>query len=252
MNQTSQLLRALKKYLKAKGITYLQLADELQLSEASVKRLFSQGSFTLKRIEKICNLVDVSLLEVAKMAVEEDDENRPTILSLPQEESLAKNPRLFTYFYLLLTEKKPSYIEQEYDFSEREINNMTIELERLDLVDSFAGRLKVLTSRNIIWRKGGPIRKKYERQIRTEFLDGAFSRASDRTRLETAELSEASLRILSKKIDNLFQDLNEFMKIDATLPKDEKHNAGLLVAMRPWTFSLLESLRRHEHRSDPS
>ena len=50
MSQTAQLLSALKKFLKAKGITYQLLADRLDLSEASVKRLFSDESFSIRRI----------------------------------------------------------------------------------------------------------------------------------------------------------------------------------------------------------
>ena len=39
MTQTSQMLVALKKCLRAKGLTYCDVAEALDLSEASVKRL---------------------------------------------------------------------------------------------------------------------------------------------------------------------------------------------------------------------
>ena len=49
MSQTSSLIETLKKYLKARGITYRMLAEEMGLSEASVKRLFSKHGFSLQR-----------------------------------------------------------------------------------------------------------------------------------------------------------------------------------------------------------
>src|SRR5438445_607230 len=49
----SRFVEALKKCLRAHGMTYAALARELRISEASVKRMFSRGSFTLSRIEEI-------------------------------------------------------------------------------------------------------------------------------------------------------------------------------------------------------
>jgi transcriptional regulator with XRE-family HTH domain len=41
MSQASQLIAALKRVLKARGLTYADVAAHLGLSEASVKRQFS-------------------------------------------------------------------------------------------------------------------------------------------------------------------------------------------------------------------
>ena len=43
------------------------LAQRLQLSEASVKRMFSRGTFTLARIEEVLAAVELDLYEVARM-----------------------------------------------------------------------------------------------------------------------------------------------------------------------------------------
>ena len=47
----SPLISTLKRVLKTRGVTYADLAERIALSEASVKRLFSQGTFTLERLE---------------------------------------------------------------------------------------------------------------------------------------------------------------------------------------------------------
>ena len=47
MAQTSELIKTLKKALKAHGKTYADVSRQLGLSEASVKRLFSRENLSL-------------------------------------------------------------------------------------------------------------------------------------------------------------------------------------------------------------
>jgi hypothetical protein len=50
MATVAQITDALKKFLKARGMTYAALGRCLNLSEGSIKRLFSTSSFTLQDI----------------------------------------------------------------------------------------------------------------------------------------------------------------------------------------------------------
>jgi transcriptional regulator with XRE-family HTH domain len=60
MSATHQLVSAMKRELKAAGITYAQLARELGLAESSVKRIFAKADMPLSRIDDV--------LRVLKMA----------------------------------------------------------------------------------------------------------------------------------------------------------------------------------------
>ena len=51
MPQTNDLLHTLKKLLKRHNKTYVDVAACLQLSEASVKRLFSEQNMSLQRLD---------------------------------------------------------------------------------------------------------------------------------------------------------------------------------------------------------
>ena len=71
MAQSSELVKALKAQLKVCGVKYADVADKLDLSEASVKRLFSEESFTLKRLDQVCELLEIDisdLLEIARQS----------------------------------------------------------------------------------------------------------------------------------------------------------------------------------------
>ena len=66
MSQIVAVVEALKRALKAKKLTYAQVARELKMSEASVKRMFSSNHFTLDRFEQICQIAGLGLTELAR------------------------------------------------------------------------------------------------------------------------------------------------------------------------------------------
>ena len=57
MAQTAELVKTLKAALKSHGLTYAEVADRLDMSEANVKRLFVTKRFTLERLEDFCQLM---------------------------------------------------------------------------------------------------------------------------------------------------------------------------------------------------
>jgi transcriptional regulator with XRE-family HTH domain len=90
--QAASLVDALKRLLKAQGITYAQVAAGLGLSEAGVKRMFSRGDFTLQRLEDVCRIARVDLGELARAAA--DEPKGLAQLSIEQERELVSDPRL--------------------------------------------------------------------------------------------------------------------------------------------------------------
>ena len=54
MGETNRIILALKRGLRARGITYAMLARRIGLSEPSVKRILSRGSQSLPRLEPLC------------------------------------------------------------------------------------------------------------------------------------------------------------------------------------------------------
>ena len=95
-----ELIDALKRLLKGRGMTYAQLATKIDLSEASVKRMFSQQTMTLARLDEICEALGIGLTELVEHA---RPEHEPlSALSEEQEEELVSDPRLFLTLYLAL------------------------------------------------------------------------------------------------------------------------------------------------------
>jgi len=242
MNQTKDLLNALKKCLRAKGLGYREVATALDISESSVKRIFSQKSFTLERLEQVCRFLDMSIYDLARLTrIETDDEI--TRLTLEQEEGLAGDPLALTYFYLMLTGRTPEKIAREFGLDDRQQTTMLVRLSRLKLVELYpnnSGRLR--TTRRVEWLRHGPIRKLYQRQVTDAFMNSEFPGHDEEFRFETGELSESSVKVLLKKYEKLSREFDELADLDINMPESEKKAYALLIGFRPWNYwSILES-----------
>ncbi|MCZ6805093.1 MAG: helix-turn-helix transcriptional regulator [Proteobacteria bacterium] len=73
MSQTKTLVMTLKKVLRSHGITYADIASHLQLSEASIKRMFAQQSFSLDRLNTICSMVEMDLVDLVRIVDDEQE-----------------------------------------------------------------------------------------------------------------------------------------------------------------------------------
>lgn len=244
MSECAQIIAVLKRSLKARGTTYRDLAKALDLSEASIKRIFAEETFSLVRLEQICTALGLSIAEVARMAAQQTTSGGEQ-LTLEQEQVLASDWHLLACFHLLLNGRPPIDIGRELHLQERQLRGLLVKLDAAKLIE-LQPKLKArLRTPNVIaWRSDGPVRRLYEQQIKTEFLQAEFTGRYEQIQFVSAELSEASAKILKRKSELLARDFAELAALDAGLPDKEKHSIGLLLALRPWVFSMFDGLRK--------
>ncbi len=250
MNQTSNLLNTLKRYLKAKGTTYRQLGHAMGLSEASIKRLFSKESLSVKRLEEICRIVDINFYDLVMMS-RRDSQRLSNTLSFDQEKALAEDPVLLSFFYFLLNGWELNEIYSKYDITEKEAFGFLRKLDKLRLIEWHSGdRIRILVSKNIFWEKDGQISKKYRRHIQSDFFNYPFDQPNERSIFGPGFFSENSLKILHQKIDDLARLFDELVEIDSVLPAGVRYPAGIVIGFRPWVFSVISNLRQHKKKKD--
>jgi DNA-binding Xre family transcriptional regulator len=244
MSECAQIIAVLKRSLKARGTTYRDLAKAIGLSEASIKRIFAEESFSLDRLEQICTALGLSIVEVARMAAQQTTTGGQQ-LTIAQEELLASDSRLLACFHLLLNGWGAAAIAAELDLSERELRQLLVKLDAGKLIE-LQPKLKasLRTSNVISWRSNGPVRRLYEQQVKTEFLQSDFTGRNELIDFASAELSDASAKILARKAKMLARDFAELAALDAGLPAQEKRSMGWLMALRPWVFSMYDGLRK--------
>lgn len=244
MSECAQIIAVLKRSLKARGTTYRDLATAVGLSEASIKRIFAEETFSLARLEQICTALGLSIVEVARMAAQQTTPGGQQ-LTIEQEEVLASDSRLLACFHLLLNGHGPPAIATELDLPERELRRLLVKLDAAKLIElqpKLKARLR--TSNVISWRSNGPVRRLYEQQVKTEFLQSEFTGRHESISFASAELSDASAKILTRKAELLARDFAELAALDAGLPDKDKRSMGLLLALRPWVFSMYDGLRK--------
>ena len=253
MNRTADLLETLKQYLKAKGITYKQLAAEMELSEASVKRLFSKHTFSLTRLEDVCRILDIDFYDLAMMDKERSQDTSKA-LTIEQEQILMNNEKLLIFLYFLLNGWTVSLIIEEYEYSETEAIQMLRKLEKLGMLELHPNNYvrMLISKKNVFWQTNGPLSQAYRNIFIDDFMDSSFGLPNERLVFSPGQFSEASLKIIRKKIDNLVKEYNRLAEMDAALPLKGRHSTGLFIGFRSWVFTRIADLHRRTRDASPS
>lgn len=250
MTQSHRLIETIKSALRSRGMTYRSLAKTMTMSEANIKRMFSKRALSLKQLEEICEIIDMDFYELARLAQGQIVDVLET-LTLEQERALAADPQLFVFFYLLNTGNSLKEIEKHYSFSHSTLQ-LLIRLDKLGLIELLPNnRVKMKIRRNVRWNNNGPLSEKYEKTIKTEFLDSAFSGKMEKLRFLFGEMSEPSLRQFQNKLDKLIGEFIEAtqwenQQLHKTPPSHKAPSVWFLVALRPWKLSVMSRYRKND------
>jgi AraC-like DNA-binding protein len=228
-------------------VTYGDLAQRVGLSEASVKRLFSQQTFTLSRLQQVLEVLELDFFELAKLARGAGD--APQEMTEAQEQALAAEPHLMGVFYLLFNDWQPAQILARYELSEAELTRLLAKLDRLQLIDLLPGnRIRLKVSRHLRLKPSGAIRAKHGQRTMAEFLAVEFDRHGGHFLFEYRDISPASFAVMQRKIDRLAAEFNELAELDSTLPPDQRPSIGLALGMRPWRIGQVTGLKERPRR----
>ncbi len=243
MAQTSLIIKALKSSLKENNLTYVDVAEALALSEASVKRIFSEENISLQRLDVICQMMNLEICDLTRIA--EQQHQQITELTEEQEAEFVKQPKLLFVAYMLLNDFDFQQIQEYYEIEELEGIQLLAHLDRIKFIDLLPGnRVKLLTSRNFRWRKHGAIERLFHQHIRKEFFQSNFTKNNEMMKFSGSMLSRPSILVMHRKIEKLIYEFNELAKADAKLPFEERLGCSVVGAIRPWEFSLFAQYRK--------
>jgi transcriptional regulator with XRE-family HTH domain len=245
MPQTTELLTTLKKLLKRHNKTYADVAVCLELSEASVKRLFSEQNLSLQRLDAVCGLMG---LEISDLVHEmRTEHNRPiSELSHVQEKEIADDLNLLMITVCVLNRWSMQDIIDHYHFSEPQLIRYLAHLDRLRIIELQAGnRIKLLVAPNFKWRDDGPIMQLFRAKIESEYFRTTFTRESEKLIVLNGMLSDASNALFQRKMAQLAKDFDTLSKDDSGLPIGERKGSTLLLAIRDWDYERLFGTQRN-------
>lgn len=239
MKQSSSLHNTLKKQLKAHGKTYGDVAQWLDLSEASVKRLFADESFSLQRFERVCEMIGLTVADiVTHMAVEQPQLRQ---LEEQQEKEIVEDLPLLIVALSVTNGYNFAELMDQFTFSEHQLIQMLAKLDRIKLIELLPGnRIKLLIAPNFRWRPNGPIQRFFLERVQQEFFQSRFEDDEEMLLVLNGIFSKSSNSEMQKKIRVLAREFNELMQQDAALPPREKHGNTVVVAIRRWQYEPLK------------
>lgn len=244
MSERALIVAGLKRALRERGLNYAAVARALDVSLATVKRLFARGELSLQRVEVICELVGLSLREILERAQEH---SAPTNqLTLAQEREIVADPRLFLVTWLVLNRVPFEEIVRGYRLTERETLRYFIRLDRLKVLElQPQNRVRLLVSRRFSWRVGGPVQRYIHERLLREFLASTFTAAEEEFFFHGATVSREVLARLKRVLQSAARDCMEHVEHDRT-PPSERLGAAFVLALRPWAYSGFKQFERPE------
>ena len=243
MAQTKLIVETLKKELRKHGINYKQVAQKLGLSEASVKRLFTDHSFTLDRISQICELLNFEIADLIHQM--EKNIELTQQLTLEQETELVSDIKLLLMAYFLMNKLSFEEIIDTYDISETEGIRLLAKLDRMKIIELLPGnRVRLKFAKDFRLMPGGPIERFYVKTVQQEFFNANFDGNGEFRVYVSGFFSRAANAEIIRKLKNLERDANQLMQDSEELPLEERFGCSLIMAIRPWEVKVFDQLRR--------
>ncbi|GAB1263418.1 helix-turn-helix transcriptional regulator [Aurantivibrio infirmus] len=243
MSQTIALVNTLKRQLKAQGKTYADVAVALDLSEASVKRLFSEHNFTLERLDTLCRLLGMDFAELVQQM--DLQQKQMTELTLEQEQEIASDIVQVLVAVCVINGYTFAEIIEQYKLKETDLIQKLAKLDRLKIIELLPNnRIKLLVSRNFSWLRSGPIQKFFLDKVASDFFHSHFDRESEQLLVFNGLLSKTKNALLHEKMKRLAQEFNEMAQDDMALPLDKRFGNTLVLAVRQWRYSLFDQFTR--------
>lgn len=243
MSSPELIVDVLRAELRAANLTYKTLAERIDMSESSVKRLFGQKDMPLSRLAQICQAAGIALEDVLRRAA--DARPQADALTLPQETALVAKPHLLLVAICCLGHWTLEQIVENYRLTEAECIVALAELDRLGLIELRPlNRYGMRVSHAFHWLPDGPVQKFFREHMVPDYFAGRFDGPGETLMCLPARLSPASAAEVAQKIAQLAAELARLHKHDRRLPAEERDGMSLVVGFRSWEFAAFTALRR--------
>jgi len=236
---------ALKKSLRNKKITYSKLAEMLDISEASVRRVFSEGTFTLERFLKICDLAGITFEDIAGMR----DLHRKDVfhqLSRKEEQFFAQNISYFAFLEMILIGRSPNDIAKEYKLSGPTLVKMLGTLEKMSLIEWLPdNEAKGKVGMRISPIPNGPLIQAFEKESIHDFVDSTFEGESEFKTIRLFKVSPDTLKRVLQRCEDFITEIGRDTDLDERMGIATEEIGGIL-AIRPWKDPFYNQLMNFE------
>ena len=174
MSQLTDVCESLKALLKQQHITYKALAEQLKMSEANIKRMFSLNQFTLARLEQICTVLNISLSDLFLLV--EKQKKKISQLTPEQELELVSDVKLILVAACVRDGWSFDEIITHYQIDEFACIQLLAKLDRLKMIELLPNnQYKVLIAQDFQWIPHGPLEQFMTKDGIATFISTPFT-----------------------------------------------------------------------------
>lgn len=232
----SLILKSLKETLRAQGVTYKEVARALDVSESSIKRLFTGGDFSFSRVEQICDFLEVSFFDLAQQA-RPDSRKNVFQLKLAQERAFVENPKLFWFFLFVLNQGSIAGIDRRFRLSHVQVQRYLLQLDTMKLLElREQNHFRLLVPRNVVWQRGGPIERWLFEEGKAAILHSRFDQEDDFFRFYFVKFTPESYFRFRSRFEALAHEILQ-KSLDFDILSPDARRVGVLLACKPMTLS---------------
>jgi transcriptional regulator with XRE-family HTH domain len=246
MAQSVQLIETLKQALKAHGLSYADVARHLGLSEASVKRLFSQKRFSLERLDQVCQLLEMEFTDLVQL-MQQHTGGPISGLSLEQEQEIVGDLELLLITVCVLNRWTLEELTDNFQIPQVRCIQHLAHLDRLKMIELLPkNRVRLLVAPNFQWRENGPIQQFFLQRLQSDFFNSRFDQAHEALVVVNGMLAESSTAVFQRKMRRLAREFDELSDNDGFLPLEERNGTTVVLAMRRWRYGLFSQFRKNQ------
>ena len=199
---STHVIETVKQALKTKKITYRELAKQLKMSEAGIKKMFQAETLTVTRLIEICALLGIGLEDLVEAG------KNPIVKTLKlnkqQNAFFAKNPDYFLFFLKLVYEgASTDEIAAENRFSENEIFKFLKKLDEYGFI-----RLKAYNKFDALYDFPIRIESPGEdlEQLKLDLISNFLQYTSKEKQKRNGHLGAVTLHLSDDQTENFYRD----------------------------------------------
>ena len=243
MSNSHNVIAALKKELKAAGVTYAVLAQRLGMAESSVKRILASGDMPLSRVDDICRVLKIDFGDLVRQTAAHRPQREQ--LTLAQERAVVANPKLLLAAISCLSQWTFDQIVATYRISEVECIKLFATLDRLGLIELRPlNRYRVNVAKTFRWLPDGPIIGYFREHVLDEYFGGSFDGQGELLTVVVGSINPAMATLLTERLQRVADDFAQQHLADQRLPDAQRQPFTLVLGMRSWWLSAFQALKR--------
>ena len=243
MSTTHDLVTALKRELKAAGITYAELAGQLGMAESSIKRVFAKGDMPLSRVDEVLRVLKMDFAELARKIADAQPLRRE--LTLEQETAVVADRKLMLLAICCISQWTFEQMVTSYAISDADCVRYLLQLDKLGFIELRPlNRYRLKVAKGFRWRPNGPVMAYFREHVAGDYYSGGFDGEGETLMLVHGQISSAQAANFVERLQRVGQDFAQQHLADQKLGFDQKRPYTLVVGMRSWLFAAFRDLKR--------